>query len=177
MRNLFISGLILYSSLSSNAYACSCGYYTPLAVVYKDAPFIAHVKVKEIHKKNIAFKTEEPEIVVSYVKVDLIKSIKGDKLNDAIAIIPSWCGKSIHVEGLEIGHEYILPLSSAENNKKALGIAPTSLNQYVLPGCAHSGGELIKGEVYDYEYVSRAGRTFLKHFMNYDDFIHVFDGI
>ena len=165
---LFVSALIIF--FTPYAFACSCGSFTPLAVVYEKTGYIVHVKVEEIHKKNIAPQNEKPEIAISFVKVQVIKSIKGDKLNSEIAIIPSWCGKSIDVENLEIGHEYILPISSAENNKNAIDHDATDLDKFILPGCAHSGGELIKGEIYDYEYVSEAGRTFLKHFMNYNDF-------
>ena len=124
--------------------ACSCGSYTPLAVVYENADSIVHVKIEDIHEANIAADTEKPEMAVSYVKAKIIKSIKGNILNKEIAIIPSMCGKTIYVESLETDHEYILPVITAKNNSSAIDHNDVDLDKYILPGCAHSGGELIK---------------------------------
>jgi hypothetical protein len=148
--------------------ACSCGDYMPLGTVYKKSNIIVHVKIVEVYeKRKMTIDDGSYSMVADSARAEVKEIVKGEKKENTreIEIVESMCPRTIHVSDLEIGHEYVLPLKTNE------GFAShTSLAKYSLFSCAHSGGELIRGKIYDHNIIWGDGIT-LEQFMFYDDFI------
>ena len=140
--------------LSAKAWSCSCSYIASIEDTIADSPILVEAQVMSLEET----KSAEYGRLVHGATLRVTKRLKGLGGAQTIIVGNVMCYASLYPELMKVRHTYILPLFPLMNG------------HFQMPGCAHSGMELIDGKLYTFEHTVGLQRR-LKFYMMYSQFL------
>ena len=146
-------GLLLLF-MSTAAWSCTCWRTAPIEAAIAGHPILVEGQVVSLEQVD----DEKFGKLTLSATLRVAKVLKGSVGSNDITVVQTMCYASLYPGNMQMHHTYVLPLAMpapeqppAENGV-AVAIVGPEPGQYEMAQCAHSGLELIDGELYKFDH-------------------------
>lgn len=137
--------LLLLLILPVKAWSCSCGGTLSIEETIAGHPILVEAEVIGLEVVN----TPQYGQQVHSATLRVNRILKGRISTETIVVSHLACYASLYPELMKTGRIYVLPLPESADG------------HHEMPGCSHSGMELIDDNLYTFEQATSAGRKLL----------------